>query len=72
MKTAPDGLDLHGRGLRRWIGAATLIIALHMCGGTWAMRNWQAEETIEEPAGAMVVEIAEIQTTASNATLVTL
>jgi periplasmic protein TonB len=69
MKTAPDGLDLHGRGLRRWIGAATLIIALHMCGGTWAMRNWQAEETIEEPAGAMVVEIAEIQTTASNATL---
>jgi len=69
MKTAPDGLDLHGRGLRRWIGAATLITALHVCGGTWAMRNWQAEETIEEPAGAMVVEIAEIQTTASNATL---
>jgi protein TonB len=69
MKTAPEGLEQPGRGLRRWIGAATLITALHVCGGTWAMRSWQAEETIEEPAGAMVVEIAEIQTTASNATL---
>lgn len=67
--TARDNLDLHGRGLRRWIGAATLITALHVCGGTWAMRTWQTEESIEEPAGAMVVEIAEIQTTAATATL---
>jgi protein TonB len=69
MKTAPDSLDLRGRGLRRWIGAATLITALHVCGGTWAMRNWQADASIEEPAGAMVVEIAEVQTTAATATL---
>jgi protein TonB len=69
MKTAPDNLDLRSRGLRRWIGAATLITALHVCGGTWAMRNWQAEESLEEPAGAMVVEIAEIQTTAATSTL---
>ena len=53
MKTAPDGLDLRGRSLRRWIGAATLITALHVCGGTWAMRNWQADESIEEPARAV-------------------
>jgi protein TonB len=69
MTTAPAILDLRGRGFRRWIGAATLITALHVCGGTWAVRNWQAEESIEEPAGAMVVAIAEIQTTAATATL---
>lgn len=69
MKTALDTLGLQGRGLRRWVGAATLITALHVCGGTWAMRNWQAGETIEEPAGAMVVEIAEIPTTAANTTV---
>lgn len=69
MTTGSDSLDLHGRRLRRWIGAATLITALHVCGGTWAMRNWQAEESIEEPEGAMVVEIAETRTTAATSTL---
>jgi protein TonB len=61
--------ELRGRSIRRWVGAATLITALHVCGGTWAMRNWQIEESIEEPAGAMVVEIAEVATTAAKATL---
>ncbi|MFM9847877.1 MAG: energy transducer TonB [Hyphomicrobiaceae bacterium] len=69
MTTEPENSGLRGRTIRRWIGAATLITALHVCGGTWAMRNWQAQESIEEPAGAMVVEIAEVQTTAAVATL---
>lgn len=69
MTAGSDMLEARGRGLRRWIGAATLITALHVCGGTWAMRNWQAEESLEEPAGAMVVEIAEFQTTAATSTL---
>lgn len=69
MTTEPDSLDLHGRSLRRWIGAATLITALHVCGGTWAMRNWHSEDILEEAAGAMVVEIAEVQTTATLTTL---
>ena len=69
MTTDPENPGLRGRTIRRWVGAATLMTALHVCGGTWAMRNWQAEESIEEPAGAMVVEIADVQTTAAIATL---
>lgn len=66
MTAEPENVGLHGRNVRRWVGAATLITALHVCGGTWAMRHWQADEPIEEPMGAIVVEISAVASTALN------
>jgi protein TonB len=61
MSQAADLLEPRKRTLARWIGAATLITAVHVGTGSLAML-WQAAEEIDEPAGAVVVEIAQIAT----------
>ena len=52
-----DLVEPRRRWLTRWIGAATLISAIHLGGGSLAMLYWQ-EEFVEEAPGAIVVEIA--------------
>jgi protein TonB len=54
--------------LTRWIGAATLIGALHIGGGSFATLYWQ-EEFVEEAPGAIVVEIAPVATALATDTL---
>jgi len=56
-----DLLEPRRRSLTRWIGAATLIIGIHLGGGSYAMLHW-LEEFVEEAPGAIVVEIAPIAT----------
>ena len=56
-----DLIEPRRRRLTRWIGAATLISALHIGGGSFAMLYWQ-EELVEEAPGAIVVEIAPVAT----------
>ena len=56
-----DLLEPRRRWLIRWIGAATLISAIHIGGGSFAMLRW-VEELVEEAPGAIVVEIAPIAT----------
>ncbi len=56
-----DLVEPRRRRLTRWIGAATLISAIHLGGGSFAMLYWQ-EEFVEEAPGAIVVEIAPIAT----------
>ena len=55
-----DLIEPRRRRLVRWIGAATVISALHV-GVSFAMLNWQ-EELVEESPGAIVVEIAPVAT----------
>ena len=61
MIPSVDLLEPRRRWLTRWIGAATLISAIHIGGGSFAMLWWQ-EELVEEAPGAIVVEIAPIAT----------
>jgi protein TonB len=56
-----DLVEPRRRRLTRWIGAATLISAIHLGGGSFAMLYWQ-EEFLDEAPGAIVVEIAPIAT----------
>jgi protein TonB len=61
MIPSVDLIEPRRRWLTRWIGAATLICAIHLGGGSFAMLYW-AEELVEEAPGAIVVEIAPIAT----------
>ena len=61
MIPSVDLLEPRRRWLIRWIGAATLISAIHIGGGSFAMLRW-VEELVEEAPGAIVVEIAPIAT----------
>jgi protein TonB len=56
-----DLIEPRRRRLIRWLGAATLISAIHIGGGSYAMFYW-IEELIEEASGAIVVEIAPVAT----------
>ncbi|HWM31248.1 MAG TPA: energy transducer TonB [Methyloceanibacter sp.] len=49
--------DRHAR-LRRWLGAATVIVAMHFGGGTLALMQWPEEESEPDPAGAVIMELA--------------
>ena len=62
MIPSVDLLEPRRRHLVRWIGAATLISALHVGGGTLAML-YGLEEFVEELRGAIVVEIAPVAST---------
>ena len=68
MIPSVDLIEPRRRRLTRWIGAATLIVALHLGGGSVAMLYWQ-EEFVEEAPGAIVVEIAPIATALATDTL---
>ena len=57
-----DLIEPRRRRLTRWIGAATLISAIHIAGGSLAMLHWQ-DTLVEESPGAIVVEIAPVATT---------
>lgn len=61
MIPSVDLLEPRRRRLTRWIGAATLIGAIHIGGGSLAMLHW-VEELVEEAPGAIIVEIAPIAT----------
>lgn len=62
MIPSVDLLEPRRRWLMRWIGAATLISAIHIGGGSLAML-YGLEEFVEELRGAIVVEIAPVATT---------
>jgi protein TonB len=62
MIPSVDLLEPRRRWLTRWIGAATLISAIHIGGGSLAML-YGLEEFVEELRGAIVVEIAPVATT---------
>jgi len=68
MIPSVDLIEPRRRRLTRWIGAATLIGALHIGGGSFAMLYWQ-EEFVEEAPGAIVVEIAPVATALATNTL---
>ena len=68
MIPSVDLIEPRRRRLTRWIGAATLIGALHIGGGGFAMLYWQ-EEFVEEAPGAIVVEIAPVATALATDTL---
>lgn len=59
MIPSVDLLEPRRRWLMRWIGAATLISAIHIGGGSLAML-YGLEEFVEELRGAIVVEIAPV------------
>jgi periplasmic protein TonB len=61
MIPSVDLIEPRRRRLTRWIGAATLICAIHLGGGSFAMLYW-VEQLAEEAPGAIVVEIAPIAT----------
>ena len=61
MIPSVDLLEPRRRRLIRWIGAATLISAIHIGGGSFAML-YGLEEFVEEAPGAIVVEIAPVAT----------
>lgn len=50
-------LEPRSRRLIRWIGAATLVVALHVGAGSYAMMQWE-EESDDETSGAIAVEVA--------------
>jgi periplasmic protein TonB len=62
MIPSVDLLEPRHRWMMRWLGAATLISAIHIGGGTLAMM-YGLEEFVEEAPGAIVVEIAPVATT---------
>jgi periplasmic protein TonB len=68
MIASVDLIEPRRRRLTRWIGAATLISAIHVAGGSLAMLHWQ-EMLVEESPGAIVVEIAPVAATLAVATL---
>jgi len=43
---------------RRWIGAALLMLTLHVGGATAALWQWPEDEVDDEPEGAMLLELA--------------
>ena len=61
MIPSVDLIEPRRRRLIRWIGAATLISAIHIGGGSFAML-YGMEELVEEAPGAIVVEIAPVAT----------
>lgn len=48
--------------LRRWAGAAVLVVALHGGGGALAFMNWDDEEDFDDPNGAFMLELAPMPT----------
>ncbi|HEU4377643.1 MAG TPA: hypothetical protein VFR73_03655, partial [Hyphomicrobiaceae bacterium] len=62
MIPSVDLLEPRRRWLMRWVGAATLICAVHIGGGSLAML-YGLEEFVEELRGAIVVDIAPVATT---------
>jgi len=61
MIPSVDLTEPRRRWLLRWVGAATLISAIHIGGGGIAMLHW-LDELVEEAPGAIVVEIAAVAT----------
>lgn len=46
------------RRWRRWVGAAMLVLTLHVGGAAAALWTWPEAEADEEPEGAMLLELA--------------
>jgi protein TonB len=46
------------RRWRRWIGAAFLVVTLHVGGAAAALWQWPVEDESEEPEGAMMLELS--------------
>jgi protein TonB len=58
MMTTFELLEPPWRRWRRWIGAALLVLTLHVGGATAALWQWPEEEADEDPEGAMLLELS--------------
>ena len=57
MSGAANLLESRTRRFVRWIGAATLVVGLHVAAGSYAMMQWD-EESDDETSGAIAIEVA--------------
>ncbi len=57
MIGAANLLESRSRRFIRWIGAATLVVGLHVAAGSYAMMQW-SEESDDETSGAIAIEVA--------------
>jgi periplasmic protein TonB len=44
--------------ISRWAGAAAIVMAAHLCGAALAFVHWQEDDTADDVAGAIAVELA--------------
>jgi TonB family protein len=58
MTFATHAIETQRRQLVRWTVAALVVLAVHAGGGALGLLHWQQEETSEDTAGAIIVELA--------------
>src|SRR5262245_62328312 len=57
MSLSADLSDTPGARAARWIGAAVLVLMVHLGCAALALMHWQQEELADAAAGATIVEM---------------
>lgn len=58
MTVASNILEAPARGIRRWVMAASLVVALHVGGVALALHDWPEEEAADFPSGVISIELS--------------